>query len=323
MRDLDDARRDGTIDDPVGRALEGPVGLAFGGGGARGIAHVGVLSALETYPGIVPRMFAGTSAGAVIAVLAAAGTGAEDLREFVVDLDWFSHVIKIKNVVDIATGPRGGLFPNARLAEIVNERIGGRSFDDLPHDVAVTATDIERKRRVIITGRRVAARLDRDELHRFFPPPDEILTGGETVIVTDVDDVGLAIRASCAVPGVFKPVVIDDMHLVDGGLVDQTPVDIVRAMGSAFSIGISLGLAFMPERLSNVFDAISGTIGMLGIPQLRHSLEIADVGFTVTGIEERSPVKPRQTDLIDIAAADTHRALERVLGPAGVERARS
>jgi NTE family protein len=296
------------------RARTGPVGLALGGGGARGIAHAGVLEALEEYPRIRPTLFAGTSAGSGIAVLAAAGLSLAEIREFSVELDWFKHVIPVREAFDIRHASRAGLFPNTRLGDVVNERIGHRSFDELPYDVAVTATDIENRRRVIMTSHRVARRIRRGELERFLPPPVRGLPGAETLILSDVEDVGLAVRASCAVPGFFRPVPVHTMQLFDGGLVDQTPVDLVRAMGANFSIGVSLALSFMPQRLVSARHAFSGTVGMLGIQQLRKSLEAADIGFQVSGIDERSPVKPHQTDLIDIAREDLHAQVEAYFG---------
>jgi NTE family protein len=296
------------------RARTGPVGIAFGGGGARGIAHAGVLEALEEYPAIRPTLFAGTSAGSGIAVLAAAGLSIPEIREFSVELDWFKHVIPVREAIDPRNLNRGGLFPNTRLAEVINERIDHRSFDELPYDVAVTATDIENRRRVIITSHRVAQRIRRRELERFLPPRKGSLPGAETLVLSDVEDVGLAVRASCAVPGFFRPVPIHTMHLVDGGLVDQTPVDVVRAMGANFSIGVSLALSFMPQRLESARQAFSGTVGMLGIQQLRKSLELADIGFQVSGIDERSPVKPHQTDLIDIGRNDMYAQIAAYFG---------
>ncbi len=286
------------------------MGLALGGGGARGIAHVGVLEALESYPHLKPTIFAGTSAGSGIAVLAAAGLSVAEIRKFAVDLEWFKHVIPVKEVMDPRTLSKTGLFPNTRLAEVMNERIGGRSFDELKYDVAVTATDIENRRRVIITSHRVARRIRRRELEHFLPPPRGNLPGAETVVLSDVEDVGLAVRASCAVPGFFRPVPIHNMQLVDGGLVDQTPVDVARAMGARFSIGVSLALSFMPQRLMSARHAFSGTVGMLGIQQLRKSLELADIGFQVSGIDTRSPVKTHQVDLIDIGRQDMHNNIE-------------
>ena len=302
-------------------AHRGPIGLALGGGGARGIAHVGVLEALERYPRLYPRIFAGTSAGSVIAVMAAAGLAPEEIREFSEDLDWFKHVIRVTDLIDLRNASRAGLFPNTRLAEVVEERVDGRSFDEFPFDVAVTATDIEYRRRVIMTSSRVAKRIDRRELERFLPPRRGHLPGAETVVLTDVS-VGLAIRASCAVPGFFRPVQVGGMNLVDGGVVDQTPVDVVRAMGASFSIGVSLALSFMPQKLVSAKHALSGTVGMLGIQQLRKSLEAADIGFQVSGIDARSPVKPHQVDLIDIGRADMTREIERYFGRRGARRLR-
>ncbi|MFW5642506.1 MAG: patatin-like phospholipase family protein [Alkalispirochaeta sp.] len=296
------------------RARTGPVGIALGGGGARGIAHVGVLEALEEYPAIRPTLFAGTSAGSAIAVLAAAGLSVEEIREFSIELDWFKHVIPVREAIDIRNINLAGLFPNTRLAEVINERIDHRSFDELPYDVAVTATDIENRRRVIITSHRVARSISRRELERFLPPKKGNLPGAETLVLSDVEDVGLAVRASCAVPGFFRPVPIHTMQLVDGGLVDQTPVDVARAMGARFSIGVSLALSFMPQRLERARHAFSGTVGMLGIQQLRKSLELADIGFQVSGIDERSPVKPHQTDLIDIGRNDMHAQIAAYFG---------
>lgn len=297
----------------------GPIGLALGGGGARGIAHVGALEALNDYPALAPQIYAGTSAGSVIAVLAAAGLSPAEIREFASGLEWFTHVIKVSDFIDLRHLNRGGLFPNTRLRETVNERIGRRSFDELPHDVAITATDIVGRRRVIFTSHRVAQRLDRRTLERFLPPPRRQLPGAETVILSDVADVGLAVCASCAVPGFFRPVSIHTMNLVDGGLVDQTPVDIISSMGATFSIGVSLGLSFMPQKLENALHAFGGTVGMLGIQQLRKSLESADIGFQVSGIDGRSPFTAGQTDLIGLGRRDMHTHIRRFFGPRGAE----
>lgn len=304
----------------------GPAGLALGGGGARGIAHVGVLEALDRYPVLSPAILAGTSAGSVIAVLYAAGVPVERIRDFSAELDWFSHVVKVTDVLHVDDGALAGLLPNSRLGEIVEETIGTSDFSALPRDVAVIAADIQNRRRVIFTSpggaRRMSHRTKHRVLEQFLPPPRGGLPGVETVIVTDVP-VGQAIRASCAVPGFFRPVKVHGMLLVDGGLVDQTPVDVVRAMGARFTIGVSLALSFMPQKLASPRKVLSGAVGMLGLPQLHRSLSAADAGFQVTGIESRSPVRAHQLDLIDVAREDTERELERVLGKQWLRRARA
>lgn len=257
-----------------------------------------------------------------MAVLYAAGVPVDEIREFAADLDWFSHVVRFTDILDFREGGLAGLLPNNRLGDVVNRRIDGRTFDDLPRDVAVIAADLQNRRRIIFTSRRAARRMSRRELEGFLPPPRDNLPGVATVVVSSVSDVGLAIRASCAVPGFFRPVEVAGMLLVDGGVVDQTPVDVVRAMGARFSIGVSLALSFMPQKLASPTQALSGTVGMLGVQQLRKSLSLADVGFQVSGIETRSPVKPHQLDLITTGRQDMERYLDRAVGRAWMRRNR-
>lgn len=297
------------------RASRRQVGIAFGGGGARGLAHVGVLRALGAYPGTYPNIFAGTSAGSIAAVAAAAGLSVQEIETFSSQLDWIRHVIRLTDMVKFGGENRAGLLPNTKLADVINELIGHRSFDDLPFDCAVVAADIDRRARVIITSNRVARHIDRRELETFLPPRANNRPGLETIILSDVQDVGLAVRASCAVPGIFRPVKVHDLSLVDGGIVDQTPTDVVRAMGAGFTIAVSLALSFTPPKMMNALHAISGTIGVLGAPQLRRSIELADIGFEVSGIEGRSPIQPGQLDLIEIGERDMYEQLDMHFGP--------
>jgi NTE family protein len=287
------------------------IGIAFGGGGARGLAHIGVIRAIRTRAAALPTIVAGTSAGSIAAVLYAAGLPQAELEQIAGGFDWFRHVIKFSDTVRgvIGQGQRGGLVSNAALGETVNALIGGRGFDELPVDVAVVATDLERRRRVIFTSASVASRLDRRELERFLAPPAEGMPGCDTVVISDVTDVGLAVRASCAVPGIFLPVEVRGMHLVDGGLVDQVPVDVVRAMGALFTVGVSLAMGYSPERITRPAAAISGMVGLMGLQLVRRSLDLADVGFQISGIETRSLVDTHQLDLIERGERDAEEHL--------------
>ncbi len=281
------------------------IGVAFGGGGARGLAHVGVLRALRKRRDYLPRMVAGTSAGSIVAALYAAGLSQEEIEETAKDFDWFHDVINIADTVKHAFEMKGGgLISNEKLGRMVNNLLRGRSFKDLPIDLAVTATDIENRRRVIFTSPKVARKMKSRVLHRFLPQETDWKPGCSTLIISDFEDVGTAVRASCAIPGVFLPVEIKKMRLLDGGAVDQVPVDVVKAMGADFTIGVSLSLTHLADGLSNVTSVLSGLISVIGIHQLRTSLDLADIGFQITGIEKRSIIDPRQLDLIDIGERD-------------------
>jgi NTE family protein len=286
------------------------IGVAFGGGGARGLAHVGVLRALRAHSRWLPSMVAGTSAGSITAALYAAGIPQERIESEASEFHWFRHVIRLSQTVKAAGhGHRGGLISNATLAQTVNSLIGNIGFDDLTIDLAVVAADLEHHRRVIFTSARVAERIRRRELERFLPAPAEERPGCETLIVSDLPDIGLAVQASCAVPGIFQPVKIRGMRLWDGGVVDQVPVDVVRAMGADFTFGVSLSLSFLPRKVDRALSAMSAMIGILGVHQLRRSLDLADVGFQIPGIDRRSMIDTGQRDLIDLGEREMNARL--------------
>jgi len=141
--------------------------------------------------------------------------------------------------------------------------------------------------------------------------------------VSDFDDVGMAVRASCAVPGVFRPVEIRDMRLLDGGVVDQVPVDVVAAMGADVKVGISLGMVYMPDKVTSFTAAIAATIGIMGIRQIRAGLDMADVAVRIEGIEKRSAVNPHQFDLVDLGERAMDGRLEDLFRVAGRRRGRT
>jgi len=281
------------------------IGVAFGGGGARGLAHVGVLRALNKRREYLPHLVAGTSAGSIVAALYAAGLSQEAIEETATSFDWFQNVINIADTVKhVLESKRGGLVSNEKLGRTINNLLQGKSFKDLPIDLAVTATDIEHRRRVIFASPRVAKRMKTRVLSRFLPEETHCKPGCSTIVVSDFDDIGTAVRASCAVPGVFLPVEIGKMRLLDGGLIDQVPVDVVKAMGADFTIGVSLSMTHLTDGLSSVTSVLSGMVSVMGIHQLRASLDLADIGFQITGIEKRSVIDPKQLDLVDIGERD-------------------
>lgn len=281
------------------------VGIAFGGGAARGIAHMGALRAIRNRPQFLPSIVAGTSAGSIVASLYAAGLNQEKMEALADGFDWFRDVVSLSDTVRrVFDSRRGGMISNARLGRQMDELVGGRNFDDLDVDLAVVAMDLENRQRVVFTSRRVAERMNQEELHRFLPEPTDRMPGCRTKIVTDCESIGLAVRASCAVPGVFVPVQVQDMRLVDGGVVDQVPVDVIKAMGAGLSIGISLALAFLPRKLENTASIMSGMVGILGLQQLRRNLESADIGFQIRGIDQRSLIRPQPANLLEMGERD-------------------
>lgn len=178
------------------------IGLALGSGGARGWAHIGVVRALARL-GIRPMAVAGTSIGALVGAMVAAGCF-ESFAEAAEVLDWRGLASFFAEV----RWPRHGLFSGNPVKQWLDapERLGGRTIEALPLPFAAVATDLASAEGVVLRQGRA------------------------------VD----AVRASISIPGVFDPVVQGGRVLVDGGLVDPIPVAAARALGAEFVIAVDV-----------------------------------------------------------------------------------
>ncbi len=175
------------------------IGLALGGGAARGWAHIGVLNALAKF-GLKPSVIAGTSIGAVVGGCHAAGK-LDLLEDFVTQLTPRS-VLRFLDL-DLSGG---GLMSGARLRRTLDKELEGVMIEGLTETFVAVATEIG-------TGREIW------------------LTKGPLVN---------AIRASYALPGIFRPVQINGRWLMDGAFVNPVPVAVCRAMGANLVIAVNL-----------------------------------------------------------------------------------
>lgn len=175
------------------------VGLALGGGGARGMAHVGVIRALER-AGIPVDCIAGTSAGSVAGAAYATGLNGDQLLEMALQLRWRDILQPV--------WPRQGFISFARLESFFARVTGDPTFADLKIPYAAVATDLATGRQVVLREGRVAR----------------------------------AVRASCSVPGIVTPVEVDGRLLIDGGMVNNLPISVVRDLGADVVIAVGLSL---------------------------------------------------------------------------------
>jgi len=244
---------------------EGPpdrprIGLVLSGGGARGLAHVGVLKVLDELHVPVDAI-AGTSMGAVVGGLYASGMSAKEIESFVKTLDWYAAFqdrpprsdlnFRRKQddrefLVRFPLGVEGGKFrvprgliQGQKLTQILRRETiavaGVDDFDQLPIPFRAVATDLE-------TGER------------------RVLAGG---------DLTEAMRASMSAPGVFAPVEIDGRLLVDGGLVENLPVDVADVMGVDIVIAVDVG--FQPVGRRELNSALAVSNQMVTIMMLRET----------------------------------------------------
>ena len=164
--------------------------LALSGGGAAGLAHIGVLQVLAEN-GIPIRAVAGTSIGAEIGAFYVSGMPLDTLEAVATGFDW-KQVLALF-MPDL---PTGGLISGAHIMDFLRTQLGTRSIQDLEIGYAAVAADLET---------------------------------GEQVIL-DQGDLVEAVRASISLPGLIAPLHIGERALVDGGVVNPLPFDIAREL---------------------------------------------------------------------------------------------
>lgn len=216
------------------------VALVLSGGGARGIAHIGVLRVLRELH-VPVDMVVGTSMGAVIGGAYAAGRSVEELESITHDTAWESVLSDrpLRDTLHFRRREEDLLLPSrVELAVTKQDRVS------LPRSVAGNAALEEALAQLLPPGMR-----DRhaDQLALPFRSVASDLVTGELVELSDTS-LFLAMRASLAVPGVFAPVRIDRRLVADGGLVRNLPVDIARALGADVIIAVNVGTPLAPER---------------------------------------------------------------------------
>lgn len=250
----------GAAGSPVPRCR---IGLVLSGGGALGIAHVGVLKVLEELR-VPVDCIAGTSMGSIVGAAYASGMNARDMERRIGGLDIadifrdipprqeqsvYRKQLEAAGFWSLEIGYSGGQLKLPRgaiageglrrfLRELTIEPAGG-SFDNLPIPYRAVATDIETGEMVVI---------GKGELWK-------------------------AMRASMSIPGAVTPEEIDGRLLLDGGLVRNLPVDVARAMGAERVIAVNLGTKLLKrDALQSLFGVSMQMVGILMEQNVRASL---------------------------------------------------
>lgn len=287
------------------------VGIALGGGAARGIAHIGFLEWLEEHR-IPVDIVAGTSMGGLIGGAYASGMSTEELRALMRDMDWdlvflADSPFKYKNFrrkedarsypSQIEAGLKGGLrLPTGmnpgQQIELTLDRIAApyrdlASFDELPIPFRCVAVDLRKREAVVL----------------------------------DAGSLALAMRATMAIPGLFTPVEMGERLLVDGGTLDNVPAGVAREMGAEVVIAVNVGSvtdnAPPPE---NMFAVLGQTIDVMMAAGIAKALESATLVVTpdlrgLTGLDWRksdeladrgyAAAEAMKAQLLDYAVDDT------------------
>ncbi len=178
------------------------IGLALGGGGANGLAHIVVLEAFDEL-GLKPDRISGTSIGAIMGALYASGQSAEEIRALVNELvtreaDTWRELLQDRRILgwirflDPEFGA-GGLVSAEKFISYLQDAVGADTFEDLEIPLCIVTADLWTREQVVFNS----------------------------------GELSPAVRASMAIPGLFTPVRINDRILVDGGVVNPVPYDIL------------------------------------------------------------------------------------------------
>jgi len=240
------------------------IGLVLGGGGALGLAHVGVIAELEKL-GIKPDLIVGTSMGAVVGSLYAAGYDAKQLEEIAVTLDWPSLFQD--------QGARDRL--DFRRKE--EERTFSTSFKLSIQDggIKLPSSVIQGQRLKNELTSYLTARAATDDFDQLPTPFRAVATNIETFEphVMSQGDLGSAVFASMAVPGLLPPQSIDDKLLVDGGLAANVPVEIARNMGADILIVVNLASSLSKaEEIQDVFGVLGQLVTFMTLRNEKENL---------------------------------------------------
>lgn len=244
------------------------VGVVLAGGGAKGVSHIGVLRVLEE-AGIPIDYISGTSMGAIIGGLYSIGYTVDELDSLVRAQDWpallgnkterSNKFARVKEASDkyILTLP----LTNDRKLKIPSGVMNGQSVYNLLTELTIGYHDSIDFRKLPIPFSCIAY---------------DAVTGKEVVL--ESGNLAQAIRASMSIPGAFTPVNTNDMVLVDGGMINNLPADIVKQMGAEVIIGVDLASELKTaEELQSVTDLADQITNFLARDKYEKNLELIDL----------------------------------------------
>lgn len=280
------------------------VGLALSGGGARGMAHVGVLKALEE-KNIPIDYIAGTSMGSIVGGLYATGMSPEDLEWAIKSVDW-----------------NDALKPSAKrtLKDYQQRQEEKDYFADLEigitKDGAKSGTGLVGDHKVMLELQRLVGTFNEQDFNQFPIPFRAVTTDlneGEPYVI-DHGDLAMAMRASMAVPLVFGPVKHQNRMLVDGGMLNNLPVDVVKAMGAdiIIAVNISSPLAKVDEQ-SSVLAVTYQSIDVALVQNTKNSLKLADIVIQPELKEIDASMFDKASEMINDGYLSTYAQSEQLL----------
>ena len=250
------------------------VGVTLSAGALRGASHIGVMEVLSE-AGLPIDYMSGTSMGCIVGALYNAGLPLEHLQYLVnnINTNYISKDFNIGGVLKYLFAEK--LFSSEEFQEFIDKEVGGKNYEDLPIPFACVSADIK-------TGEKV---------------------------VFDSGPLSLGVRASMNLPGVFEPVEYRQRLLVDGGIVDYMPVDLVKKMGADFIVAVYALPSFAGTKPTNIMGYVLRIGDLRGAVLTEDSERQADFVILSRVGEIGSSDRSKTNLAIEIGASSAYQAL--------------
>lgn len=228
------------------------ISVALGGGGIRGLAHIGVLQVLKENK-IPVEKISGTSAGSIIASLYASGMSPNEMEKIAMKLkpaDYLDY--NYKGIINYLLGILlpgkdaylNGIFKGNKIENLIYKLSKGKHLKDIKMPLAIIACDIDTGREIVFSNRPLP--LKDTEMHLI-----------QDALISE------AVRCSISIPTSFIPRNFKGMQMVDGGLKEIVPVVIQKIMGAEYILAVNLQEQIYHEKVQGIPHLVSRTIGIL------------------------------------------------------------
>ncbi|MCR5504121.1 MAG: patatin-like phospholipase family protein [Elusimicrobiaceae bacterium] len=250
------------------------IGVTLSAGALRGASHIGVMEVLSE-SGLPIDYMSGTSMGCIVGALYNAGMPLEHLQDLVnnIKTNYISRDFNIGGILKYLFAEK--LFSSEQFQEFIDKEVGSKNYEDLPIPFACVSADIR-------TGEKV---------------------------VFDSGPLALGVRASMNLPGVFEPVEYRQRLLVDGGVVDYMPVDLVKNMGADFTITVYALPNFSSSTPSNVLGYVLRMGDLRGAVLTEKSEHEADFVILSRVADISSADRSQVPIAVEIGASSAYQAL--------------
>ncbi len=261
------------------------LGLVLGGGGLKGLAHIGVLQVLMENR-IPVTSISATSSGSIIAALYAAGMSPYEMERIILKTkpqDYLDYNIGgllkygLGLLIPASKSVVNGLIKGKKLLNLMADLTCNKALDEVEIPLAIVACDINTGEEVIFSN--------------IIPGADNQIVFVSGALLSE------AVRSSTAIPGIFVPYLFRGMQLVDGGIKAIVPVSIQLSLGSEYIMAVNLGRERYQESVAGIPQIISRTVEIL-------VYETSDTAETLYADLSINPVLPEvRLDEIERAAA--------------------